>query len=79
MYLLAGTQHIVAAFPPVRDAARIGASAGAKRGQQLTNPTPQINVMRALLRALHEWAADGTPPPPSQYPRLSDGTLVRIA
>ena len=60
MYLLAGTQHIVAPFPPVRThlcparptpAARSG-------GQQLNNPTPQNNVMRALLRALHEWAAD---------------------
>ena len=34
--------------------------------------------MRALLRAWHQWAADDTPPPPSQYPRLSDKTLVSI-
>jgi hypothetical protein len=47
-------------------------------GQQLNNPTPHNNVMRALLRAWHEWAAAGTPPPPSRYPRLSDRTLVRI-
>src|SRR6185436_17805076 len=26
----------------------------------------------------HQWAADGTPPPPSQYPRFSDRTLVPI-
>ena len=34
--------------------------------------------MRGLLRAWHEWAADGTPPPASQYPRLSNKTLVSI-
>jgi hypothetical protein len=34
--------------------------------------------MRALLRALHAWTADGTPPPASQYPRLKDKTLVAI-
>jgi len=80
MYLLAGTQHIVAPFPPVRTLPVSGAVNPAARsgGQQLNNPTPQNNVMRALLRAWHEWAAAGTPPPSSQYPRLSDRTLVRI-
>jgi hypothetical protein len=34
--------------------------------------------MRALLRALHAWTANGTPPPASQYPRLRDGTLVAV-
>jgi hypothetical protein len=34
--------------------------------------------MRALLRAWHQWAADGISPPASQYPRLSDKTLVSI-
>jgi len=32
--------------------------------------------MRALLRAWHEWTANGTPPPASRYPRLADKTLV---
>ncbi|MDO8631790.1 MAG: alpha/beta hydrolase domain-containing protein, partial [Phycisphaerales bacterium] len=84
IYLLAGTQHIEAAFPPpVRtrqstgDAAAQGA-AGRNNGQQLINPTPQADVMRALLHALHQWTAEGTPPPASQYPRLSDKTLVSI-
>lgn len=34
--------------------------------------------MRGLLRALHEWAANGTPPPASSYPRLEDHTLVQV-
>lgn len=80
--LLAGTQHIVAAFPPARaqPISGITAAAAAARsgGQQLNNPTPQVNVLRALLRAWHEWASADVSPPPSQYPRLSDRTLVAI-
>jgi len=80
MYLLAGTQHIVAPFPPERTPPMSGAVNPAARsgGQQLNNPTPQNNIMRALLRVWHEWVAAGTPPPPSQYPRLSDHTLVSV-
>jgi hypothetical protein len=81
IYLLAGTQHIVPAFPPVRMPPASGADAGAAQrsgGQQLNNPTPHANVMRGLLRAWHEWAAHGTSPPASQYPRLRDKTLVSI-
>ena len=80
IYLLAGTQHIVAAFPPARaqPISRITAAAARSGGQRLNNPTPQVNVLRALLRAWHEWASADVPPPPSKYPRLSDGTLVAI-
>jgi hypothetical protein len=81
IYFLAGTQHIVPAFPPVRMPPASGAEADSSQrsgGQQLNNPTPHANVMRGLLRAWHQWAADGTPPPASQYPRLSDKTLVSI-
>lgn len=65
IYLHAGTQHGPAPFPPV-----------ATHGQQLNNPTNWINARRALLRALHEWVTNGTAPPASKYPRLSDKTLV---
>src|SRR4029077_16647842 len=34
---------------------------------------------RALVVAMQKWVTDGTMPPPSQYPRLSDRTLVRAA
>jgi hypothetical protein len=79
MYFLPGTQHLVAPFPPLRtpEAGQVNAFARSD-GQQLSNPTPQDNIMRGLLRALHEWVADGTPPPPSRYPRLGDHTLVRV-
>jgi hypothetical protein len=68
IYLLAGTQHGEAAFPPT-----------AGNGQALGNPTPQGNTMRALLRALHQWVSTGTAPPDSRYPNLRDGTLVPVS
>jgi hypothetical protein len=67
IYLLAGTQHGEAAFPPAGGA-----------GQARANPMPQANVMRALLRAAHAWAGAGTPPPDSRHPALRDGSLVAL-
>jgi hypothetical protein len=32
--------------------------------------------MKALLLAMDRWTASGSAPPPSRYPRVSDGTLV---
>src|SRR5215467_1267446 len=40
------------------------------------NPNPSSDAMRALTVALVEWVTKGTPPPPSQYPRLDRGDLV---
>jgi hypothetical protein len=36
-------------------------------------------TLRALLVALDEWADRGIAPPPSNYPRIEDGTLVSLA
>jgi hypothetical protein len=66
-YLLAGTQHGEAAFPPAPG-----------QGQALPNPMPQGDVMRALLRAAHLWASGKTPAPPSVYPTLRRGTLTPV-
>jgi hypothetical protein len=68
IYLLAGTQHGEAAFPPT-----------ASNGQQQNNPTPQGNVMRALLRGLDQWVRAGKQPPASQHPRVADRTLVAVS
>lgn len=68
IYLLAGTQHGEAAFPPSR-----------ARGQQMDNPVPQREVMRALLSGLHRWTSQGVAPPESRYPRLADGTLTPVS
>src|SRR5215510_557651 len=45
--------------------------------EQLVNPLPAGDVLRALMVALDLWVARGISPPPSQYPRISDGTLAR--
>ncbi|HZM92608.1 MAG TPA: alpha/beta hydrolase domain-containing protein, partial [Vicinamibacterales bacterium] len=67
IYHLAGTQHGEAAFPPTPG-----------NGQALGNPMPQGNVMRALLRAAHQWVESGTRPPDSRHPSLRDQTLVQL-
>ena len=41
-----------------------------------SNPNPSSDTMRALRAALVEWVVNGTPPPPSQYPRLDRGELA---
>jgi hypothetical protein len=45
--------------------------------QQLRNPLDSQAVQRALFIALDKWVSNGTPPPPSQVPKLADGTLVK--
>ncbi len=65
IYLLAAGQHGPAAFPPTQTI-----------GQQRNNPLDYRWAMKALLVAMDRWEADGTPPPPSRYPHIADGTLV---
>ena len=76
IYLLAGAQHLPFPFPPDRRV--VPRANGINAGQQLSNPLPQKDIMRALLRALHFWASEDVAPPASQYPRLSDKTLVTV-
>ncbi|MBI5686258.1 MAG: hypothetical protein HZC54_14390 [Verrucomicrobia bacterium] len=68
-YFFAGTQHGAATFPP---------TAPAKDGQ-LANPVSANPIIAALRLAMHRWVTEGTLPPPSAYPKLSDGTLVPVA
>src|SRR6266852_3739945 len=45
--------------------------------QQFQNPLDSQAVQRALFTAMDKWVTAGTQPPPSQYPKLADGTLVK--
>jgi hypothetical protein len=56
-----------------------GTGNGESRGscQQFQNPLDSQAVQRALFSALDKWVTAGTPPPPSQFPKLADGTLVK--
>jgi hypothetical protein len=65
IYFLTGAQHGPARFPTK-----------AVNGQQPDNPLEYVWTMRALLAGMVNWVKSGTTPPASQYPRLSDHTLV---
>jgi hypothetical protein len=42
----------------------------------LNNPNSMLETSRAIYMALVDWVTNGTPPPSSAYPKLSDKTLV---
>lgn len=70
IYLFAGTQHTPGVLP-LKDTASDGA-----RGQHPLNSVDYAPLLRAALVNLDRWVSAGEPPPPSRYPRLSDGTAV---
>ena len=67
IYFFAGGQHGPAAFPPVRNGT-----------MNLPNPNPYTWSMRALLSAMDQWVAKNVEPPPSNYPKIANGTLVPL-
>lgn len=70
IYHLASGQHFVDQWPPrsVYGESELAAYRGDPLGFKVN--------YRALLLQMTEWIEDDTPPSPSQYPRISDGTLV---
>lgn len=44
--------------------------------QQLSNPLSYQETQRALIVALQAWVTKEVAPPPSRYPKISDGTFV---
>ncbi len=68
VYLVAGAQHL----------GKGEATPG--EGQQNRNTLDDRGpVLRAMLTALDRWSTTGAAPPPSRYPRISDGTLVNAS
>jgi Alpha/beta hydrolase domain len=51
-------------------------AASTTAGVLANNPNPERETDRALYLALVDWVVKNTPPPPSVYPRIGDGTLV---
>lgn len=41
------------------------------------NPNPSGDTRRAILRALTQWVTRGKAPPPSRYPTIANGDLVK--
>jgi hypothetical protein len=66
MYNFSSASHNIGRFP-----------ASVTNGQQAENPFDYRLTLRALLVAMEKWVRDGVAPPPSRYPRLQDGTLVK--
>ena len=64
-YTFGGTQHGPSGYPP-----------GKANAVHLHNPANYKPFLRALLLALDQWVKDHITPPPSVYPRFSEGALV---
>lgn len=67
IYMLASHGHVGGPFPPAKP----------KNAQQPQNFLNYWPFTHALIDALDAWVKKDTVPPPSSYPRISDGTLVR--
>ena len=65
IYAFGGTQHGPSSDPPKPGI-----------GDNLPNPGNYKPFQRALLDALDAWVKEDAEPPPSVYPKISDGTLV---
>lgn len=71
VYLFASTQHGPGVVPLVDTDSNTGA-----RGAHGFNAVDYVPLLRASLVNLDRWVREGTPPPPSRFPRLADGTAV---
>lgn len=69
IYFFAGLQHFSGPFPPRRGTGQLAS-------QYPASPLPIRWFWRAMIVNMNAWVRDGTAPPPSSYPRISDGTLV---
>jgi hypothetical protein len=69
-YLVASAQHGPGSLPPTE-----GGAAGSD-ALRATNPNDFRPAIRALVRALDRWVAEGVEPPPSRIPLLAEGTLA---
>ena len=70
-YLFAGTQHLPGAIDSMA-----GQGPDGSTGMHPYNAVDYIPLLRAALFNLDRWVSEGVEPPPSQHPRLDDGTAV---
>ena len=71
VYAFAGTQHALGGLPLTDVDPMDG-----YRGAHAFNCLDYRALLRAALVNLDRWASNGELPPPSQYPKLADGTAV---
>ena len=70
IYVISGAQHALGAFPPVDN------DADNYHGQHKFNTIEYRGLLRAALTNLDRWVTTGEAAPPSQHPRIDDGTAV---
>ena len=70
IYVVAGHQH-GSGMPLRSDTTPIGA-----RGANPFNMVDGSTALRAFLINLDRWVSEGVEPPPSEFPRLADGSAV---
>ena len=69
IYHFTGEQHFPGPFPYAR-------GQGDLMGQQPESPLPIRYAWRSMVANMDAWVRSNTPPPPSSYPKIADGTLV---
>ena len=72
IYHFSGLQHFSGPFPPEK-------GKGDLLGQEPQSPLPIRHFWRAMITNMDAWVRDNVPPPPSSYPKISDGTLVPLS
>ncbi|MDA1127678.1 MAG: alpha/beta hydrolase domain-containing protein [Chloroflexi bacterium] len=70
IYVFAGAQHALATFPPV------DTDVDGHHGQHHFSIIDYRCLLRAALTNLDRWVTTGEAAPPSQHPRIDDGTAV---
>ena len=71
VYHFTGLQHFPGPWPPAK-------GDGDLEGQQPESPLPIRYFWRAMISHMDAWVRTSTPPPPSSYPKIADGTLVLL-
>ncbi len=71
IYHFTGLQHYSGPFPPAKGEADT-------MGQLPQSPLPVKYFWRSMIANMDAWARNGTAPPASSYPKISDGTLVPL-
>jgi hypothetical protein len=71
IYHFTGLQHFPGPFPPQK-------GNGDLLGQEPQSPLEIKYFWRAMITNMDAWVRSNTPPPPSSYPRIADGTLVPL-
>lgn len=71
IYFFSGLQHFSVSFPPTLEG-------DDRLSQNLPSPLPIRWFWRAMIANMDAWVRDGKEPPASRYPKIADGTLVRV-